>query len=75
MTKYIWLNKNKGRYYKIIIQKDMLDDLILTCVWGSLNNKLGNYTHTVLQNLQDASDFIEGMKARRAKRGYVLEHC
>lgn len=65
-----WLNTKNGRYYKIILQKDMLNDLIMTCIWGGSNSKLGNYSHTVVNSIKDAKKFISNMDARRTKRGY-----
>jgi|GEM_PF-2122290 hypothetical protein len=69
---YYWLNKEKARYYKIIIQKDMLNDWILTCVWGGINSRLGNHSHTMLNSIDDAALYIENMLKKRKKHGYEL---
>ncbi len=67
-----WLNKTNGRYYKVFTQTDMLNDLILTCVWGSIKSNLGNYSHTVLKNPDEANEIIKDINTRRLKRGYEL---
>jgi predicted DNA-binding WGR domain protein len=70
--KYVWINEEKSRYYKIILQKDMLGDLILTSVWGGIYSNLGNYKHTLFYNINDADNFINQMMTHRSKRGYIL---
>lgn len=69
---YYWLNIKKSRYYKIIIQKDMLNDWILTCVWGGINSRLGNYSHLKIDNENEAKIHIDKMMKHRRKRGYEL---
>lgn len=72
ISQHFWLNRKLGRYYKIFVHKDMLNDLILTCVWGSMNSNLGNYSHTLIKNLDEAKEFIVIMEKKRFKRGYQL---
>lgn len=50
----------------------MLNDTIITCVWGSTKSKLGNYSHTVMNSELEVNNFIVDMNKRRAKRGYIL---
>jgi hypothetical protein len=69
---YYWLNKEKATYYKIILQKDMLNDWILTCVWGGINSRLGNYSHLMVNNENEAKVYIKNIMERRKQRGYEL---
>lgn len=69
---YHWINKEKSRYYKVIIYKDMLNDWIITSIWGGINSRLGNYKHMVMSDTNKINNFISTMNTRRVKRGYVL---
>jgi predicted DNA-binding WGR domain protein len=71
-TYYYWINQEKARYYKIILHRDILNDWILTCAWGSKNSRLGNHSHTKINNKNDAELFIKNMIIKRKKRGYEL---
>lgn len=64
--------KGISRYYRILIYRDLLNDWILTCIWGGVQTRLGNFKHTTLQNLQEGFAFVEDMKIRRKQRGYSL---
>lgn len=68
---YRW-HKGNSRYYQISIYKDMFDDLILTCVWGGLHSRLGNYKHILISSIDEGLHYIENVMYRRKKRGYVL---
>lgn len=71
-SQYHWLNREKQRYYKIIVHKDMLDDWVVTSIWGGINSRLGNYKHMVMNDSDKIKKFISDMNTRRARRGYVL---
>lgn len=51
----------------------MLNDWIMTCAWGGVNNRLGNHSHILLKNFNDAKKYIDTMMIRREKRGYELQ--
>lgn len=68
---YRW-QKGMSRYYKVTVYKDLLNDWVLTCAWGGLNNRLGNYKHIVLKTFEDADLYIQELMKRRLKRGYKL---
>jgi predicted DNA-binding WGR domain protein len=72
-SNYYWINKEKARYYKILIQKDMLNDWILTCVWGGIHSRLGNYSHLKIDNENEAKIHIENIMKRRKSHGYELQ--
>ena len=50
----------------------MLNDWILTCVWGGINSRLGNYSHLKIDNENEAKIHIDKMIKHRRKRGYEL---
>lgn len=50
----------------------MLNDWILTCVWGGINSRLGNYSHLMVNNENEAKIYINNMMKKRMKRGYEL---
>lgn len=50
----------------------MLNDWILTCVWGGINSRLGNHSHTMVNSIDDAALYIENMLKKRKKHGYEL---
>lgn len=63
-------NKTNGRFYYLSIQKDILNDLVLTIVRGGKH-------HSVIRNIgyhcMDAiTNEIQRIIKRRLKRGYTL---
>lgn len=68
---YRW-HKGISRYYAVYLSKDLFNHWLITCVWGGLRSKLGNYkTYSFIQ-LEEALKTINHMKNRRSKRGYNL---
>lgn len=68
---YKW-HKENGRYYQIYLLKDFFDTWMLTCSWGSLYSRLGNYKNFAFQSYEEALQMIEDVKKKRNKRGYNL---
>lgn len=68
---YYW-RKGETRYYKVIIQKDLLGDWCLTKIWGGLQNKLGNYENVTLFTKEAINNYLQDIFIRRNKRGYKL---
>lgn len=68
---YRW-QKGHARFYRVIIQKDLLNDWILTCIWGGRSNRLGNFKHITLKSLEHGFQFVDLMMKRRKQRGYEL---
>lgn len=65
-------HKGSARYYQIMINKDLFNQYTLTCVWGGLNSRLGNYKTYVFEDPQEALAFINKTKRTRATRGYQM---
>jgi len=70
MNNAIYWRKGNQRYYKIYVTKDLFNHYILTCVWGGVNSRLGNYKNYTFFNLNDANQFIDDISKRRLQRGY-----
>lgn len=68
---YSWKNSS-FRYYKLILQKDLFGHHVITCIWGSLISKLGNYKNYAFENIEDAKTFISQIKKKRSQRGYNM---
>jgi predicted DNA-binding WGR domain protein len=69
---YYWLNKEKFRYYTIIVHKDMLNDMVLTYSWGGCNSNRSGKKNIRVTSDEEAEKKISCMMKRRSKRGYQL---
>ena len=65
-------HKGRERFYQVVLQKDLLGDWSLTCSWGSLHSRLGNYKHHAFGTQNEALELIEKITKRRMARGYEL---
>jgi predicted DNA-binding WGR domain protein len=65
-------NYNQGRYYKLILGKDLLNDWLVTRVWGGLNSRLGNFKHDSFLCLGKALKHNKKLCRNKAMRGYEL---
>ncbi len=69
---YEWLNKEKARFYKITIEKDIASNIVLNHIWGGCNSNRGGKKNILVQNQEEAQAFISKMIKRRKSRGYEL---
>lgn len=72
MIYYRFENKNKKRYYKIILSRDLFNEWVITKVWGSLNNASGRIVHIHAPSYETSLSMIEKLIKLRKKRGYEL---
>jgi len=72
MSIYEWVNKEKARFYKIIIKKEGNNRIVLDYQWGSCNTKRGGKKKLMVQSEEEASRYIAKMIKRRKSRGYML---
>lgn len=72
MISYRFTNKEKHRYYRIIVAKDLLGDWIVTKIWGGINQKSGRATHTHCSSFEIAKEYVEKMAKIRKQHGYEL---
>jgi len=59
------------RYYKVILQKDLLGSWCLTRVWGKRNSALGQVKHLPLPNYQEGIVKIAEIEKVRLQRDYL----
>jgi predicted DNA-binding WGR domain protein len=68
-----WLNKEKHRYYTIIIQNhDSYEEIALKHSWGSCVSNRGGNKNLFVKTEQEAQKYISKMMKRRSYRGYEL---
>jgi predicted DNA-binding WGR domain protein len=69
---YEWLNREKARYYKITVEKDGTNDIVLNHRWGGCNSNRGGRKNILVQTEEEVKKFIDKMIKRRKSRGYEL---
>lgn len=69
---YEWLNREKARYYKITVEKDGTNDIVLNHRWGGCNSNRGGRKNILVQTEEEVKAFISKMIKRRKSRGYEL---
>jgi hypothetical protein len=62
--------EKQQRYYLAHVFIDLLGDWSVTCTWGGKGSKLGNSRIYAFHEENAMRDFVEGIKKRRAFRGY-----
>src|SRR3954471_21184029 len=72
LREYSWQNKSKFRYYKLIVQPDMLNEFVVICNWGSVVTRRGNCKKHAFQSQDEVVAFVSNMMKRRTRRGYEL---
>lgn len=58
------------RYYRVTLQRDLLGDLAVLCVWGSRHNRLGNHKLIPCQDLATARQTVRSISIIRRRHGY-----
>ena len=71
---YKWLNREKSRYYTIIVKKDEPNEIILSHSWGGCNSNRGGKKNLFVQTEEEVQKLINKMMRRRKNRGYDLTH-
>jgi predicted DNA-binding WGR domain protein len=70
---YHWFNPTNSRYYTITVQRDMLNDKVLTYSWGGRQSKIGGSKSLLVETEEEIQNHITYMMKRRKSRGYHLE--
>jgi len=71
---YEWLNLEKARFYKLKVQADEQNGIILSYLWGGCNSNRGGKKSLCVPTHEEARKLIDKMKKRRKSRGYSLIH-
>lgn len=72
MNIYQWLNKEKSRFYTIVVNRHGTNNIVLNYVWGSCNSNLGGKKNIKVNSEKEALTYIHKMMKRRKSRGYEL---
>ena len=68
----LWINNEKRRYYRVLVYKDLLGDLILMRQWGSLDTARGGSKVELVDGAEAVARLLGGISKQRLKRGYAL---
>ena len=69
---YVWFNNVTLRYYRMSVQKDMLNEIVVTYTWSGRCSKKGGKKHICVSSQEEVKRHITYMLNRRNKRGYTL---
>ncbi len=69
---YEWLNREKARYYKIVVQKQKPNKIVLDYSWGGCNSNRGGKKNLLARSEEEVQSYINSMMKRRKSRGYEL---
>lgn len=58
------------RFYRVNLQRDLLGDLAVLCVWGSRTSRLGNHKLIACRDLAAARGEIRAIARARRLHGY-----
>ena len=58
------------RYYKIILTRDLLGDLVVMCFWGGKENSRGGCRSVMVSDVEAGEKLIQDIIKKRRKRGY-----
>lgn len=64
--------ETRERYYLIDIHRDLLDDIVIYCAWGSKFTQQGNRRLIKVETWRDGLKMIDGIIKRRYQHGYTL---
>jgi predicted DNA-binding WGR domain protein len=72
MASVYWENPNNNRYYIAVLQRDLLQDWVLSLCNGRKGTKRGRLRYRVCHTEAEGLKFIEKLKNVRNKHGYQL---
>ena len=68
-----WQNarwESGNRFYSVSIMQDLFGEWTVCCAWGSLFDRRGRHTSTVVGSREEAFALSKKIGQRREKRGY-----
>lgn len=60
------------RFYEVRLERDLLNDLVLTRVWGRKGGCQGGISHELMADKANAAQVISAIGRDRIKHGYRL---
>jgi predicted DNA-binding WGR domain protein len=65
-------NRQKGRYYRLIVSQDLFGDWVVTRVWGGIGKANSRIIHVPCPSYDDAVNLFRKISKTRKQRGYQL---
>lgn len=65
---YTWHKNHK--YYKVYLQPNLFGTFSIVCVWGSINNNLGNCRTIICDTKKELELTLKNIFKTRKYRGY-----
>jgi predicted DNA-binding WGR domain protein len=66
----VWINLEKRRYYRAVVQRDLFGDWTITRSWGSLDTNRGQARVELVNSYTACKKVIKNICKRRCYRGY-----
>ena len=66
-----WINAEKARYYRVVLEQDLFGVCNLIACWGGLHSRRGGMRVTALASLDAGVAALDEIAKRRRQRGYV----
>jgi hypothetical protein len=66
----LWLNMEKRRYYRAVVQRDLFGDWTITRSWGSLDSHRGQVRTELVASYEHCLIVMSDTEKRRVYRGY-----
>jgi hypothetical protein len=67
-----WINPEKARYYRVVLEKDLFGTWSLIACWGALHSRRGGMRVIALASLDAGIAALDGIAKRRRQRGYMI---
>jgi len=67
-----WEHRSKQRYYEAHLGTDLMEDIVLTKVWGGIGKRNGRIIHVAYAAPAQALQALQKIIHLREKRGYTL---
>ena len=67
-----WERQSDKRYYLALLYRDLLGDLVLTKVWGSIGRPTGQQQNVHVKSKAEGLSLIDQVIKTRVKCGYEL---
>ena len=64
--------ESRTRWYEVRLERDLLQDWVLTQTWGGRSNRRGGLLRRVVTSWEEGRALQEKVHERRARRGYAV---
>ena len=65
-----WEHPTKRRYYRVSLESDLLDDLVVVRSWGGIGSRRGGVDREVVRSREEGRRLLDAIARRRAQHGY-----